>query len=57
MDCITDKSYMEMDRDIDGASLIVPARINKNGKLGKSSAASMEQFDNLCRYRDLLTVY
>ena len=27
----------EMDRDIDGASLIVPARINKNGKLGKSS--------------------
>jgi ATP-dependent helicase/nuclease subunit B len=45
----------EMDRDIEGASLIVPARINKNGKLGKSSAASMDQFDSLCRYsKDLL---
>ncbi|HZJ58170.1 MAG TPA: PD-(D/E)XK nuclease family protein, partial [Clostridia bacterium] len=45
----------EMDRDIDGASHIVPARINKNGKLGKSSAASMDQFDSLCSYsRDLL---
>ncbi|MDD2233755.1 MAG: helicase-exonuclease AddAB subunit AddB [Desulfitobacteriaceae bacterium] len=33
-----------MDSRIDGASLIVPARINKGEVLGKSSAASLEQF-------------
>lgn len=46
----------EMDKDIDGASMLIPARINKSGDLGKSSAASMEQFDDLCRYsKRLLT--
>lgn len=37
----------EMDREIDGNSNIIPARINKDGTIGKSSAASKEQFDNL----------
>lgn len=37
----------EMDREIDGSSNIIPARINKDGSLGKSSAATREQFDNL----------
>lgn len=40
----------EMDRDIEGSSLIIPARVNKGDVLGKSSAATMEQFDDLCRY-------
>ena len=45
----------EMDREIDGSSLIIPARINKGGVLGKSSAASAEQFELLYRHvRDLL---
>ena len=47
----------EMDREIDGNSYIIPARINKDGSLGKSSVASEEQFlalknhvrDNLAR--------
>ncbi|HWQ71118.1 MAG TPA: helicase-exonuclease AddAB subunit AddB [Desulfitobacteriaceae bacterium] len=39
-----------MDSQIDGASLIIPARINKGGVLGKSSAASLEQFRLLRRY-------
>lgn len=47
----------EMDREIDGISLIIPARIKKDGSLGKSSVASEEQFlalkkhvrDNLAR--------
>jgi ATP-dependent helicase/nuclease subunit B len=34
----------EMDREIVGNSYIIPARINKDGTLGKSSAASEEQF-------------
>lgn len=34
----------EMDREIDGASLIIPARINKDGNLGKSSVGTEEQF-------------
>jgi ATP-dependent helicase/nuclease subunit B len=34
----------EMDNSIEGASLIIPARINKGDVLGKSSAASLEQF-------------
>lgn len=37
----------EMDKEIDGSSNIIPARINKDGTLGKSSAATREQFDNL----------
>jgi ATP-dependent helicase/nuclease subunit B len=37
----------EMDREIDGSSNIIPARINKDGKLGKSSAATLEQFEHL----------
>jgi ATP-dependent helicase/nuclease subunit B len=36
-----------MDREMDGNSIIIPARINKDGTLGKSSAATIEQFDHL----------
>ena len=50
------KLIKEMDRDIEGSSLIIPARINRDGNLGKSSAATMEQFDELCKYsKRLLT--
>ncbi|MFY9297077.1 MAG: helicase-exonuclease AddAB subunit AddB [Caldicoprobacterales bacterium] len=50
------KLIREMDKDIDGSSLVIPARINKDGNLGKSSAATMEQFDELCRFsKKLLT--
>lgn len=38
------KLIREMDRQLDGDSLIIPARINKDGTLGKSSAATKEQF-------------
>lgn len=38
------KLVKEMDRQIDGDSLIIPARINKGDVLGRSSAATMEQF-------------
>lgn len=41
------KIIKEMDREIDGSSLIIPARINKDGSLGKSSAATKEQFEHL----------
>jgi ATP-dependent helicase/nuclease subunit B len=44
------KLVREMDRQIDGDSLIVPARINKDGSLGRSSAATMEQFGVLREY-------
>ncbi|MDP4145550.1 MAG: helicase-exonuclease AddAB subunit AddB [Bacillota bacterium] len=37
----------EMDRNLEGNSLIIPARLNKNGSLGKSSVATVEQFDML----------
>jgi len=37
----------EMDREIDGASLIIPARINKGDVLGQSSAATLEQLNLL----------
>lgn len=37
----------EMDREIDGDSTIIPARINKDGSLGRSSAANLEQFEHL----------
>ncbi|WHH57447.1 helicase-exonuclease AddAB subunit AddB [Petroclostridium sp. X23] len=42
------KMIKEMDRDIDGDSLIVPARVNKGDVLGKtSSAATLQQFEKL----------
>lgn len=37
----------EMDREMEGNSLIIPARINKDGSLGKSQAASRHQFELL----------
>jgi len=37
----------EMDKEIDGSSLIIPARINKGGDLGKSSVGTEEQFNIL----------
>ncbi|NLI93166.1 MAG: helicase-exonuclease AddAB subunit AddB [Peptococcaceae bacterium] len=46
----------EMDKTIDGSSLIIPARINKGDVLGRSSAATQEQFYVLRTYvRKLLT--
>ena len=39
-----------MDKNIDGDSLIIPARLNKDGALGRSSAATKEQFDVLRGY-------
>lgn len=44
------KLVREMDRQIDGESLIIPARVNKDGSLGRSSAATKEQFGVLCGY-------
>jgi ATP-dependent helicase/nuclease subunit B len=46
----------EMDRQIDGDSLIIPARINKNGELGRSSAATEEQFEILQKHVENLLV-
>ncbi len=40
----------EMDNAIDGDSLIIPARINKGGDLGRSSAATAEQFEIVKRH-------
>lgn len=40
----------EMDRQIDGDSLIIPARLNKGDVLGKSSAATEEQFSHLRKH-------
>ncbi|NJD02171.1 MAG: helicase-exonuclease AddAB subunit AddB, partial [Ruminiclostridium sp.] len=37
----------EMDRQIDGESLIIPARLNKGDILGRSSVATEEQFEVL----------
>lgn len=50
------KLIKEMDRTIEGSSLIVPATLNKGDVLGKnSSVATMEQFRLLRRYvRQLL---
>ena len=50
------KLIKEMDREIDGSSLIIPARINKGDVLGKSSTvANAEQFGLLRSYvRNLL---
>lgn len=39
-----------MDKDLEGDSLIIPARINKDGSLGRSSAATQAQFRTLRRY-------
>jgi ATP-dependent helicase/nuclease subunit B len=44
------KLVREMDRQIDGDSLIIPARINRDGSLGRSSAATSEQFNVLRSY-------
>lgn len=41
------KLVREMDMQIDGDSLIIPARINRDGTLGRSSAATREQFSVL----------
>ncbi|NTV90801.1 MAG: helicase-exonuclease AddAB subunit AddB, partial [Clostridiales bacterium] len=38
------KLIRAMDRDLSGDSMIIPARINKGDILGRSSAASREQF-------------
>ena len=45
------KIIREMDRNIEGASLVVPASIKKNGDLGsRSSVATAEQFDMLLNH-------
>jgi ATP-dependent helicase/nuclease subunit B len=44
------KLIREMDTGIDGDSLIIPARVNKNGDLGRSSAATAEQFGIIKRH-------
>ncbi|MFZ5353393.1 MAG: helicase-exonuclease AddAB subunit AddB [Bacillota bacterium] len=41
------KLIREMDRQIEGDSLVIPARINKDESLGRSSAATLEQFELL----------
>ena len=37
----------EMDKDIEGSSIIIPARVNKDGSLGKSSVGTEKQFMQL----------
>jgi len=44
------KLIKEMDTGIDGDSLIIPARVNKGGELGRSSAATAEQFEIMKRH-------
>ena len=45
------KIIREMDRNIEGASLVVPASIKKNGELGsRSSVATADQFDMLLNH-------
>jgi ATP-dependent helicase/nuclease subunit B len=44
------KLIRQMDHSIEGSSLIIPARINKGDSLGRSSAASLEQFNLLRTY-------
>lgn len=44
------KVIKEMDNNIEGYSLIIPARINKDGSLGNSSAITLEQFEILREY-------
>jgi len=52
------KLIREMDKDIEGSSMIIPATVNKDGSLGKNtSAATMEQFKLLRKYvRKLLKI-
>ncbi|KHD38403.1 ATP-dependent helicase [Clostridium acetobutylicum] len=40
----------EMDREMEGSSIIIPASIKKDGTLGRSSAATKEQFDILIEH-------
>lgn len=44
------KLIKEMDTSIDGDSLIIPARVNKGGDLGRASAATAEQFEIVTRH-------
>ncbi len=44
------KLIKAMDRELDGDSLIIPARINKDGSLGRSTAATQEQFKILRKH-------
>ena len=44
------KVVKAMDSQINGDSLIIPARINKDGSLGRSSSATAEQFGVLRKY-------
>lgn len=50
------KIIKEMDNDISGDSLILPVRINKDGTLGKSSVATIDQFLALSKYVNKLLV-
>ncbi|URZ07129.1 helicase-exonuclease AddAB subunit AddB [Clostridium felsineum] len=40
----------EMDREMEGSSLIIPASIKKDGTLGRSSAATKQQFEMLIKH-------
>lgn len=52
------KLIREMDREIDGSSLIIPAQINKGGELGaRSSVATINQFKILCNHVKKLLTY
>lgn len=44
------KIIKAMDNNIDGYSLIIPAYLKKDGTLGKSSVATLEQFETLRAY-------
>ena len=44
------KLIKEMDTGIEGDFLIIPARINKGGELGRSSSANAEQFNIMKRH-------
>lgn len=40
----------EMDREMEGTSILIPASIKKDGTLGRSSAATKEQFEMLINH-------
>jgi len=44
------KLIKQMDQNIEGSSVIIPARINKGDTLGRSSVASLQQFEILRTY-------
>jgi ATP-dependent helicase/nuclease subunit B len=44
------KLVKNMDKNIEGYSLIIPAKVNKDGSLGSSSAISLEEFGVLRKY-------